>query len=693
VFKIKVIMTIGFFFLLFGAVVVIHSMKLLNQTKMETAESQARAVVGGTQQVLQSEFSRIKLLPQASAERLSSERDILALVVAQLPSGDRSDTKLSIERSEVFQGNYKSADLNQILEKQVSKRISSASQMFVSLIAPPSRTKHGSGEFDSSAALVFAWRDDQKLNMVLAQKRLFQKVIETFKSSRFEVVIASSLGEVLAHPEEAYFGAPLVRNAMTDQAMKTSAFGSGVYDIDKNAKVFGFFEKVPQTQLTLMASVPMDLLADAPATLPFQFGLIFVGFLMMALGLVHFFFKQQDDLEHHLQFENVRLERELADHIHREKLKSLPALDSITPPPLVTESERQELSMKALKKMVASLAHEINPPLVQVLAVANLLREEKNPQKLVTFSDQLVSEIRRVKSTLEKIFSWSGEKAEPRSQSLVSIPLVQAINHFQSVFQKNRIELIQDYKTTFKVLLSPSKLQRAFEEIIQNSVDALERVENKRLDISVLDDHAEVVVRIVDNGEGIDPRYSDRIFEPFFTTRSHRKKQGLGLSAVMGILKEQGAKLKVDSERGKYTAVEIRFDQVAPAEISWETSKPLLSETASSASATSLALTSTPILGADLQFQENDFGFAKVALKAPISDQEFQDSATNEVDLETLLEVPPAQGIPHSAELRLEGLHVDKPRFKFEKRPSLLDDHVVEVPQSFSVPENSNEKV
>lgn len=650
---------------------------------MENAESQARAVVSGVQQSIQSEFSRLRLLAQLPADKVSADKDLLALVVAQLPTAEGSDKKISIERSEVYRGKYKSTDLNSILEKQIAKRISSANQMFVSILGTQANkvAKKNAG----GPVLVFAWRDAQKIHLVLSDIRLFQRVIETFKPSRFEILMTNSLGEVLAHHEEAYVGAPLVQNTLTEEAMKSPAFGSGVYELGEKERVFGFFEKVPQTQITLVASAPISLLAEAPASVPFQFGLILVGFLMMALGLVHFFFKQHDDLEHHLKSENIRLEREIADHLHREKLRSQPPVDQIAPPPLVSESERQELSMKALKKMVASLAHEINPPLLQVLGIANLLRDEKNPQKLVTFSDQLVAEIRKVKMTLEKIFSWSGERAEPRSQSLVTIPLIQAINHFQSVLQKNRVELIQDYKTTSRVLLSPTKLQRAFEEILQNSVDALERVENKRLDISVLDDEAEVVVKIVDNGEGIDPRYKDRIFEPFFTTRSHRKKQGLGLSAVMGILKEQGARLKVDSERGKFTSIEVRFDSVARAEVAFEETKAGLEP------APALAM---PALSPSLNFEENDFGFAKVALKPALPQKSIEESESSEMDLESLLEVPPVETSLNGADVApLEGLHIDKPRFKFQKRPTLLDDHVVEVPQHFQAHESPDERV
>lgn len=670
VFKVKVLVTIGVFFMLFGAAVLTHSLNVIGEARFQQAENQARLTVSGIQQSIQTEFSRLRVLPGLNAEALGAQKDIYAFVMAQLPSEKSAEKKIQIERNEVFQNFHKPTELAQLLEKQVLKKIQTTSMMFVSILSKSNPSS------PQKTALVFAWKDQSKVYMYLADIRVFQKVIEIFKAPQLEITLTNPLSEVLAHHEEAYVGSALVESTFTEQALESASFGSGFYDLIDNKSIYGFYEKVPQTNLTLLYSLPQSMLTVTGPLIFFQFGMILLGFFLMTAGLVHFFFKQHDDTEHQLRFENIRLEKEVSDLLHREKLKPQPQAETITPPLLVNESERQELSMRALKKMVASLAHEINPSLLQMLGIANLIREEKNPQKLITFSDQISTEIRRVKSTLEKIFNWSGEKQEPRSQSLVSMPLVQALNHFQGIFQKSRIELIQDYNTTSKVLLSPTKLQRAFEEILQNCVDALERVESKRVDVSVFDDHSEVVVKVIDNGEGVDPRYVDRIFEPFFTTRSHRKKQGLGLSAVMGILKEQGARVKVDSERGKFTSVEIRFDSLE---------KQVDSTPPQTVVSGDQAQEMKPLQAS--QIEESDYGFTKVPLTASnhtSAQDSREDSSPQEIDLDELLQVPAGTTSLTPDQIPLvEGVHVDRPKFKFQKRPSLLDDHVVNIPQQF----------
>ena len=64
-----------------------------------------------------------------------------------------------------------------------------------------------------------------------------------------------------------------------------------------------------------------------------------------------------------------------------------------------------------------------------------------------------------------------------------------------------------------------------------------------------------VVLTVADTGAGIDPRIRQRIFDPFFSTKFVGR--GLGLSAVLGIVRGHHGHLRIESEAGRGTLVKV----------------------------------------------------------------------------------------------------------------------------------------
>jgi len=118
---------------------------------------------------------------------------------------------------------------------------------------------------------------------------------------------------------------------------------------------------------------------------------------------------------------------------------------------------------------------------------------------------------------------------------------------------KNRIEIVKEYGDIPKIHCFPNQINQVFMYILANASQAIEG--NGTINIKTQKENDRVIIRISDNGRGIEKDNLGKIFDPRFTTKS--KGTGLGLSISQKIIKAHNGEMKVWSEAGKGTEVSI----------------------------------------------------------------------------------------------------------------------------------------
>ena len=95
----------------------------------------------------------------------------------------------------------------------------------------------------------------------------------------------------------------------------------------------------------------------------------------------------------------------------------------------------------------------------------------------------------------------------------------------------------------YHVMGSPIAIQTVLFQLVENALDAVEGIENPRIELSVTSEAERIRVGVKDNGCGIKQKDMSKIFVPFFTTKPKRK--GLGLSIALKLMTQMGGRLEI----------------------------------------------------------------------------------------------------------------------------------------------------
>jgi two-component system NtrC family sensor kinase len=128
----------------------------------------------------------------------------------------------------------------------------------------------------------------------------------------------------------------------------------------------------------------------------------------------------------------------------------------------------------------------------------------------------------------------------------------------RSTIPKN-IDVVKELNDIPMIECYPGKLNQVFMNIINNSIQAMEKYPRDKhvltLKTELIDDHVHVIIE--DTGMGMSEEVKSKIYEPFFTTKDVGEGTGLGMSIVFGIIESHHAKILIDTEPGRGTKMTI----------------------------------------------------------------------------------------------------------------------------------------
>jgi two-component system NtrC family sensor kinase len=229
--------------------------------------------------------------------------------------------------------------------------------------------------------------------------------------------------------------------------------------------------------------------------------------------------------------------------------------------------------MASIGKMAAVVAHEINNPLSGILTYAKLIRkwvgtgqtEREKRGEAIECLDLIATESRRCGDLIKNLLSLSRTAPMNVQSTDLNAVIDRCLLLVRHQLDLVNIELRLDLKKNLPLAPGdPTQLEQVFIALITNAIDAMPRGGTLWIENELINDGAEIEIKVRDDGTGIAPDVLPHIFEPFMTTKEDGHGTGLGLAIARGIVERHKGRIEVQTDLGRGTT----FIVTIPTEIS-----------------------------------------------------------------------------------------------------------------------------
>ncbi len=249
------------------------------------------------------------------------------------------------------------------------------------------------------------------------------------------------------------------------------------------------------------------------------------------------------------------------------------------------EQLRQSQKMEAVGQLTGGIAHDFNNLLQGIIGSLDRVQFRINEGRIGDvdkFLKGAVASANRAAALTHRLLAFS------RRQPVDPKPLNanELIGSIEELLRRSmgetvilNTELAPDLSL---VRCDPNQLENALLNLVINARDAMpdggrvkivtrnvQLKEQDSLKYELSPGHY-VSIQVIDSGVGMPADVKARAFDPFFTTKPIGQGTGLGLSMIYGFVRQSDGSVRIESEQGKGTSIEIclpRFDGVESSEV------------------------------------------------------------------------------------------------------------------------------
>ena len=224
----------------------------------------------------------------------------------------------------------------------------------------------------------------------------------------------------------------------------------------------------------------------------------------------------------------------------------------------ISEMKKQETFRR---EFIGNLAHELKTPLFTsesyiLTLLDGAIDDDEVNKKYLKIAGKAIHRLNLIVKDLDLITKIESGESEIQRTDFDIITLAQnALEMLEITASKKNIKLMLEFndKLPLRVNADNEKIQQVLTNLVENSIKYGKENGTTELVIQELTEN-KIIVRVTDNGLGIEKKHFNRLFERFYRVDQSGSRKGggsgLGLAIVKHIMDAHDEKIYIESEFG-----------------------------------------------------------------------------------------------------------------------------------------------
>ncbi len=225
-------------------------------------------------------------------------------------------------------------------------------------------------------------------------------------------------------------------------------------------------------------------------------------------------------------------------------------------------------ALAAVGEMAAGAAHEINNPLAVIAGRAQLLAERVRAKKDREAANLIAQKAQEISDIITDLLAF----ARPNAPAPEAVSVQNLLSAARKKLGGEQVQKTGQATVDIQVAddcpaawVDPAQIEEVLVELVRNAATATGGAVAVRFEARGQGRSGRVLIRVIDNGPGMDPATLAAAFTPFYSARPAGRGRGMGLARAKRTVQANGGRIWIESRLNQGTTVLLELPR-SPAE-------------------------------------------------------------------------------------------------------------------------------